>query len=165
VTARFLTLLALAAALGPACKRAPAAPCPFDLGGVWVNASDERYGYRLQDSGAQVTGEFFLREPSGAAIPRAAGEAPITFSLRRDGSALAGTMRGSAATRSGKSCELDFTVRITTCAPAQLQVVSEATAQLGEDCQRLRGLPDGGQIRPDLAEFVWIRPEEKRPAR
>jgi hypothetical protein len=155
---RLTTLALIAAALAaPACKRNARTPCPFDLGGVWVNASDERYGYRLADDGTRVTGEFFLRQPSGAATPRATGEAPVTFSLRRDGTRLEGTMRSSAASRSGKPCEVDFAVRFSSCTPEQLQVVSEMSAPLDDACRRIRDLPDGGAVPPDLAEFVWVR--------
>ncbi len=152
----FLALFCLSTGL--ACKRAQAGPCAFDLGGVWINASDERYGYRLEDQGSQVTGEFFLRQPSGAATPRAPGEAAVTLALRRDGSALAGTMRSTALTAAGKSCEVEFTVKVGTCTPEQLQVTSEMTAPLDEQCRRIQNLPDGGPVARDLAEFLWVRP-------
>ena len=152
-----LSLIAVVALAAPACKRTARAPCPFDLGGVWVNASDERYAYRLADKGGEVTGEFFLRQPSGALTPHAPGEVPVTFSLRRDGVRLEGTMRSTGNSPSGKPCQIDFAVKVTSCTQEQLQVQSEMSAPLDDSCHRLRNLPDGGTVRPDLAEFVWSR--------
>ena len=67
-------------------------------------------------------------------------------------------MRSQSATRAGKQCPVDFTLKITSCTPEQLQVVSEVSAPLDESCQRIRALPDGGAVRADLAEFLWVRP-------
>src|SRR5438046_1481707 len=108
-----MRVLLLVLACTAACKRAPATPCPFDLGGVWLNASDERYAYRLTDRGAEVTGEFFLRQPDGSETPLADGEQRITLSLRRDGAQLAGIMRSQSPTPAGKQCPVDFALKIT----------------------------------------------------
>ena len=149
-------LLLLGAA---ACKKAPPpqGACPFDLGGTWVNASDERYAYTLVDRGPTLAGEFFLRQPDGSATPRAAGEVPITLSLARGPAEIAGTMRSPAATPSGKPCSFDFEIRFTSCKPDELRVLSEATAPLDESCRRLGHLPDGGPIGRDLAEYTWVK--------
>ena len=152
-----LAALALALLGTTACKRPPQGSCPFDLGGTWVNANDERYAYRLTDRGGTISGELYLRQPDGSATPRAAGEAPITLSLARGPAEVAGTMRSPARTPAGKECQVDFSVRLASCQSDALQVVAELSAPLDEACQRLRHLPDGGAVPPDLAEYTWIR--------
>lgn len=130
-----------------ACKRPPQGPCPFDLGGTWVNASDERYRYSVDDHGAELSGKLLLP-----------GDPPVTITLRRDGEKLAGTMRSQAASRSGKPCQVDFELRVSSCTPQEIKVVSEMSLPLDDACRRIRDLPDGGAVQPDLAEFVWVRP-------
>jgi hypothetical protein len=149
------TLFALLCA--PACKRPPQGACPFDLSGTWVNANDERYGYLLVDKGDEITGEFFLRNPDGSRLPRPSGEAPVTLTLRRGTVEVAGVMTSPAKTPKGRECRMDFSIKLAACQRDTLQVQGELSAPLTESCERLKGLPDGGAIPPDLIEYQWVR--------
>lgn len=132
--------------------------CPQDLSGVWVNASDTAYAYRLRDHGAQVEGVFFHRAPDGGAMPPEPTEEPITIELHRTAAALAGAMRSYDRTPNGARCPVEFGLSVTSCKPGALQVVSEIAAPLRDDCARRRE-PDGGESPPDLSEFIWERPD------
>lgn len=161
-TSRASLLLAAALCAGLACKRAPAAVrsgfCPQDLSGVWVNASDVHYGYRLRDHGAQVDGLFFHRAEDGGAAAPDPTEEPIALELHRTATALAGSMRTFDRTPGGRRCPVEFGLQVAGCEPRSLRVVSETSAGLGEDCKRARSA-DGGEPQPDLAEYIWDRPD------
>jgi len=111
-------------------------PCPFDLSGTWVNASDPSFAYRLRDARGAVEGEL-------------AADASVTLRLLRP--SLSGSMRAPAASKSGKPCPFDFSLRVTICRAGELQIRAEAAAQLDDDCRRV------APARPDLVEFLWIR--------
>ncbi|TMB07071.1 MAG: hypothetical protein E6J64_06295 [Deltaproteobacteria bacterium] len=64
---RSALLVCAAVALSAGCKRTPPPQpryCDQDLSGVWVNASDPAYGYRLEDHGESVRGKFFTMRVS-----------------------------------------------------------------------------------------------------
>jgi hypothetical protein len=144
----------------PAPSAALAGPrfCPQDLSGVWVNASDTTYAYRLRDHGDQVDGLFFHRAPDGGVVPPEPTEEPMTIELHRTASALAGAMHSYDRSAKGALCPVEFGLSVTSCKPASLQVVSEIAAPIQDDCTRQRE-PDGGESAPDLSEFIWERPD------
>jgi hypothetical protein len=140
-----------------ACKRPPPAPkfCDQDLSGVWVNASDTRFAYRLSDKGDTVNGQFFAREADGGEAPPE-GE-PIRIELKRAAGTLAGVMKGSGQSQSGRACPVDFKLNVTSCEAASLQVVAETRVSVGDDCTRSRS-EDGGIVKATLVEYRWQRP-------
>jgi hypothetical protein len=144
----------------PACKRKPPAPrfCPQDLSGVWVNASDATFGYRLRDRGERVDGLFFHRAPDGGIEQPAPTEEPITLELHRSDTALAGAMQTFDRTPGGRRCPVEFGLSVAACNPGSLQVITEMAMAIDESCKRAREA-DGGEPHPDLAEFVWERPD------
>lgn len=144
--------LLVACLLAAGCKKAPRF-CDQDLSGLWLNSSDRHFAYRFRDDGGTVAGEFLQRaDDGGLTAPTPA----ITFEFHRTAEALAGAMRSSDATQGGHLCPTEFETRITACGPAGLQVVSETSAPIGEDCKRLM-LPDGGPAPRDLSEFHFER--------
>lgn len=146
-------------ALLAGCKRAPAPQlryCDQDLTGVWVNASDPSYAYRLEDQGASVRGEFFRREADGGEAPPDPDEEPMLIELRRSANALSGTMKTRGDTPGGRSCDLEFAIRVSSCQPEALQVVGETSYDVREDCTRQKQ-EDGGEIPPRLTEHRWER--------
>ncbi|MGZ6125844.1 MAG: hypothetical protein ACXWLR_12840, partial [Myxococcales bacterium] len=124
-----------------------------DLSGVWLNSSDRHFAYRFRDDGGTVAGEFLQRADDGGMT---APPEPITFDLRRNPGAIAGVMRGSDTTQGGRKCPTEFETRITDCKPDALQVVTETSAPIGEDCKRIRS-EDGGSLPRDLTEFRFER--------
>jgi hypothetical protein len=140
-----------------ACKTAPPAPkfCDQDLSGVWVNASDTRFAYRLSDKGDTVNGQFFAREADGGEAPPE-GE-PIRFELKRGSDTLAGTMKGSGESPSGRVCPVDFKLNVTSCEATHLQIVAETRVNVRDDCSRAR-TEDGGIAKATLVEYRWQRP-------
>jgi hypothetical protein len=172
-----LLALCLAAAATFACKRKqPAAAgahtsapssvaaqrfCPQDLSGVWVNASDNAYGYRLRDHGDVVDGVFFHRAPDGGTLAPEPTEEPITLDLHRTPTALAGAMHTFDRSQAGRRCPVEFGLSVSACNAGSLQIVSEIAAPIGEDCARLREA-DGGEAPADLAEYIWERPDAGR---
>jgi hypothetical protein len=156
--ARALVAVLLSAA--PACKRKPPAPrfCPQDLSGVWVNASDATFGYRLRDRGERVEGLFFHRAPDGGVVQPDPTEEPITLDLHRSDAALAGAMHTFDRTPGGRRCPVEFGLSVTACNPDYLQVATEIATAIDESCKRPREA-DGGEAQPDLAEFVWEKPD------
>jgi hypothetical protein len=142
-----------------ACKRTqPAQPrfCDQDLSGVWLNSTDKHFAYTFRDDGGVIRGDFMERaEDAGLSQPAE----PITFELKRTGTAIAGVMRSTGTTPRGKSCPVEFETRISDCKPEALQVVVEVSAQVGEDCKRLSA-EDGGAIPPDLREFRFEREKQ-----
>src|SRR5712691_11021092 len=93
-----------------ACRRSPppaqreARYCDQDLSGIWVNASDPSFAYRLTDHGEAVRGNFFRREPDGGEAAPEPGDDPLLIELHRTQTALAGTMRTTAESPSGRRC-------------------------------------------------------------
>lgn len=148
----FALLVAVAA-----CKSPAPAPkfCDQDLSGVWVNASDTHFAYRLSDKGDTVNGQFFARETDGGEAP-SEGE-PIRIELRRAEGALAGVMKGSGQSPSGRVCPVDFKLNVTSCEAAALQVVAETRVNVNDDCTRSRS-EDGGIAKATLVEYRWQRP-------
>lgn len=149
-----MRLAAIAVCIAAAgCKKAPPRFCEQNLSGVWLNSSDRHFAYRFRDDGGVVEGEFLERADDGGMTAPAP---PITFELRRGPDTIAGVMRGSGQTKGGRTCPTEFETRITDCKPEALQVVSETSAPIGEDCKRL-SLEDGGAVPPDLTEFRFER--------
>jgi hypothetical protein len=132
--------------------------CPQDLSGVWVNASDTAYAYRLHDRGDQIDGVFFHRSADGGVIPPEPSEEPTTIEMHRTAAALAGAMRSYDRNRSGARCPIEFGLSVTVCKPNSLQVISEIAAPIEDDCRRRRE-SDGGDSPLDLSEFIWERPD------
>ncbi len=158
-----------------ACKKTPppkpAAParfCDQDLSGLWVNASDRHFAYRFRDHGEVVRGEFVQAEEDGGLV---SPPDPILFELHRTRDALAGVMRASEETASGKTCPVEFGVDVTSCAEGRFQAQVETEVSVGEDCRRkaatwdravgpkegAEGPEDGGELAPHRSEFVFLR--------
>jgi hypothetical protein len=146
--------LCLAAA---ACKKA--APqqsrfCDQDLSGLWLNSSDRHFAYRFRDDGGVIAGEFLQRSDDGGL---SAPSEPITFDLRRTASGISGVMHSSGESPGGRPCPVEFETRITACKPDSLQVVSETSMPIDEQCRRLTADQDGGAVQRDLTEFRFER--------
>jgi hypothetical protein len=140
-----------------ACKRAPAPRyCAQDLSGVWVNATDRAYAYRLRDQGDSVNGKYFHRDSDGGEVPPKPGDDPMLIDLHRTSTALAGTMKTKGASPAGKPCDLDFAMRVSSCQPDALQVVAETSVQIRDDCTRQKE-EDGGVVPAQLTEYRWER--------
>jgi hypothetical protein len=155
---RTTLLLCSAAALLVGCKRNQAEPryCSQDLSGVWVNSSDETFAYRLTDHREVVRGEFFRRQADGGAATPEPGDEPMLIELHRTASALAGTMRTKGEASGGRSCDLEFAIRVSSCQPDALQVVAETSYDVRQDCTRQKA-EDGGDLPPQLTEYRWQR--------
>src|SRR5712671_1568113 len=152
--ALFACLAALSIA---ACKRAPPPGyCAQGLSGVWVNATDRAYAYRLADQGDSVAGKYFHRDIDGGEVPARPGDDPMLIELHRTSTALAGTMKTKGASPSGKPCDLEFALRVSSCQPDALQVVAETSVQLRDDCTRQKE-EDGGVVPAQLTEYRWER--------
>jgi hypothetical protein len=135
-----------------ACRKAPTAQprfCDQDLSGLWVNSSDKSFAYTFRDDGALIRGEFAVRaEDGGLTKP----SEPITFEMKRRDAAIAGVMRSRDQTAGGKSCLVEYEIKVSDCKPDVLQVVAEVSAPVDDDCKRLSAA-DGGAFPPDLREF------------
>ena len=161
-------LLLLPAALAlPGCRKPSAAAsgaglyCPDDLSGDWFNESDRSFSYRLKDHGDRVEGSFVARVADGGVTPPEAFDEPLTLELHRSPTALAGVLRSfdrNAGT--GRRCPVEFGLRISRCAPGELQVISELAYPIAKDCSR-QTEPDGGPLAPELAEFLWTRAKQR----
>jgi hypothetical protein len=142
-----------------ACKheKAPAAArfCNQDLSGVWVNASDTHFAYRLTDKGDNVRGKFFSREDDGGEAA-STGE-PILIEMQRTQEALQGVMKASGQSPSGRTCPIDFKLQVSSCEPDALQVIAETKVSVRDDCARARA-EDGGEAPVRLVEYRWERP-------
>jgi hypothetical protein len=149
---RLFAIVACLAAL--ACKKGPRY-CDQDLSGLWVNAVDRHFAYRFQEDGGVVSGEYVVRADDGGV---SAPPEPVTFELRRTHETVAGVMHGSGETPGGRKCPADFETRITDCKPQTLQVLSEISIAIGEDCKRLQAT-DGGSLPRHLREYVLQRPD------
>ncbi|HWE25920.1 MAG TPA: hypothetical protein VG496_18435 [Myxococcales bacterium] len=156
---RFRLFLFVAVALLAGCKRTGSAPryCNEDLSGVWVNASDDSYAYRLDDHGDVVRGKFFRREPDGGEAAPEPGDDPMLIELHRTSTALAGTMRTKGeAPPVGRRCDLEFGIRVSSCQREALQIVVETSYDVRDDCTRQKA-EDGGDLPPELTEYRWDR--------
>jgi len=135
-----------------ACRKTPTAQprfCDQDLSGLWVNSSDKSFAYTFRDDGRVIRGEFVVRaEDGGVTKP----SEPIILEMKRSDTAIAGVMRSKDTTAGGKSCPVEYEVKVSDCKPDVLQVVAEVSAPVGDDCKRLSA-PDGGAVPPDLREF------------
>jgi hypothetical protein len=154
---RRLLFVALVAA--GACKRQPpvARFCNQDLSGVWINASDPHFAYRLEDKGETVKGKFFARELDGGESTSQPGEA-ILIELKRGAETLEGVMKSSGQSPTGRACPIDFKLQVASCESANIQVVAETKVSVRDDCSRARE-EDGGLARTTLVEYRWERPE------
>ena len=104
---------------------------------------------RYRDDGRVIRGEFVVRaEDGGVTKP----SEPIILEMKRSDTAIAGVMRSKDTTAGGKSCPVEYEVKVSDCKPDVLQVVAEVSAPVGDDCKRLSA-PDGGAVPPDLREF------------
>jgi len=156
---RSALLFCAAVALSTGCKRAsPPEPryCDQDLSGVWVNASDRAYAYRLTDHGDAVRGKYFNRDIDGGESPPKPGDDPILIDLHRTSSALAGTMKTKGEAPGGRRCDLEFGMRVSSCQADALQVVAETSYPLRDDCTRQKQ-EDGGDVPSQLTEYRWDR--------
>jgi len=156
---RLVLLVCLAFAPIVACKRAPPPEpryCDQNLSGVWVNASDPAYAYRLTDHGDAVRGKYFHPHADGGEAAPEPGDDPMLIDLHRTSSALAGTMKTKGEAPGGRRCDLEFAVRVSSCRPDVLQVVGESSYEVREDCTRQKQ-EDGGHIPPRLTEYRWER--------
>lgn len=153
---RLFAVIALCLAAAGCRKASRAQPmfCEQNLSGVWLNSSDRHFAYRFRDDGKTVAGEFLQRADDGKMTPPAD---PITFELHRKAEAIEGVMRGSDQTKGGRTCPVEFETKITDCKPDALQVVSETTAPINEECKRITRADDGGAVSRDLAEFRFER--------
>ena len=141
---------------GPSAPAEPGAPvrfCDQDLSGTWVNSSDRQFAYRLHDHGDTVRGDFLRRaEDGGSAAP----DDPVIIELHRTATGLAGLMRTTDRTASGRSCPVEFGLQVSSCAGDGLQIVVETEIPITEECKRQK-LADGGPIEPTLVEYSWER--------
>lgn len=140
-------------ALCAACKKEPERFCDQDLSGLWINSSDRHFAYRFRDQGGRLRGEFLERGDDGGLR---APEDPIVFDLRRTPDAVAGVMRATGLTPGGRSCPVEYLIRLTSCQPGALQAQVETAIDVGEDCKRLI-LADGGTVASQLTEFRFER--------
>ena len=146
---RILLLFALCAA----CKKGPQRFCDQDLSGLWLNSSDTHYAYRFRDQGGKLRGEFLeSQDDGGLRTP----DEPIVFELHRTPDAVAGVMRATGTTPGGRTCPVEYGIRLTSCQPGALQAVVETAIDVGEDCKR-KLFEDGGEVPPRLAEFRFQR--------
>jgi hypothetical protein len=138
-----------------ACQK-QAAPAPFcdqDLSGVWLNASDRHFAYRLRDHGGIVRGEFLERDDDGGLHNP---DDAMLFELHRSDGGVAGVMRTHGPSPSGRDCPVEYGFKVTACQPRTLQAQVETAVHITDDCKRLR-LADGGEPDPELKEFAFER--------
>ena len=155
--------LALAALVAlAACKKTPPPVrfCSQDISGVWVNASDPTFAYRLEDKGDTVNGKFFVRELDGGEATSQPADT-ITMELKRGAEALDGVMKANGQSPSGRTCPIDFKLQIASCEAGSLQVVAETKVSVRDDCTRARE-EDGGPAETRLVEYRWERPDAGR---
>ncbi|TMA18763.1 MAG: hypothetical protein E6J88_19060 [Deltaproteobacteria bacterium] len=146
---RLLAALLLLAA----CKKSPPRFCDQDLTGVWLNASDKHFAYRFRDHGDVIRGEFLeSQEDGGLANP----PDPVTFEMHRTSDTLAGVMRSTEATASGRVCPVEFGINLTTCSANHVQAQVEMDVPVADDCKR-KTAEDGGDLPPHRTEFVFVR--------
>ena len=152
-------LLIAALVIAAACKKpVPAARfCNQDVSGVWVNASDPHFAYRLEDKGETVNGNFFARELDGGESTSPPGET-ILIELKRGAEMLDGVMKASGQSPSGRTCPIDFKLQVASCEASSMQVVAETKVSVRDDCSRARE-QDGGLAPTSLVEYRWERPD------
>jgi len=145
--------LALAAVLALAACRPPAPPPPCQapsLAGLWRDAEDPSYAYRVEDLGSRVLARPF--------VPGRAAELPgaeMLVELRRGPAGLSGAVRqtGRFAFQDGSSrtCTVDFAARVLGCSVGRLEIEVEQSGAVDPQCRRI------AEGAPDLARHVWIR--------
>jgi len=158
-----MSRLALAALVAVAACKKPPPPvrfCSQDISGVWVNATNPTFAYRLEDKGDTVNGKFFVRELDGGESTSQPADT-ITMELKRGTEALDGVMKGTGPSSSGRTCPIDFKLQVTSCDAASMQVVSETKVIVNSDCTRARE-EDGGLVPATLVEYRWERPDAGR---
>ena len=131
--------------------------CDQDVSGVWVNASDRHFAYRFRDHGGVLRGEYLARNDDGGL---AKPDEPILFELHRTEAALAGVMKSTGPAPGGRSCPVDFGIKVSACEPAAMIAVVETEVPITDDCRRAR-LADGGEVAPALVEFRFERIEDE----
>ena len=136
-----------------ACKKSPPRFCDQDLTGVWLNASDKHFAYRFRDHGDVIRGEFLERQEDGGLTDPPDS---VTFEMHRTSDTLAGVMRSTEATASGRVCPVEFGINLTSCNADHLQAQVEMDVPVTDDCKR-KTTEDGGSIPPQLAEFRFER--------
>lgn len=154
-------VLASAACRRKAPEAAPAAQaaagasrfCDQDLTGVWLNASDPHYAYRFRDHGGVLRGEYLERGDDGGLSNPAE---PILFELHRTPEALAGVMKSTGPAPGGRTCPLEFGIKVSACEPASMTAIVETEVPITDDCRRARS-SDGGEAAPALVEFRFER--------
>jgi hypothetical protein len=145
---------AFAAALALAACRAPAPPprCQAtSLAGLWHDAEDPSYAYRVEDLGSRVLARPIVA--GGGAEP--AGGGGTLVELRRGPSDLGGVVRqtGRFAFPDGTSrtCTVEFAARVLACPPGHLEIEVEQSGAVDPDCRRI------AEGAPDLARHTWVR--------
>jgi hypothetical protein len=149
MTVRKAGLAAILGLLGACRPPVPPPPCQArSLSGLWRDAADPSYVYRVEDLGSRV-----LARPTAAAEGTAVADAIIE--LHRGVSELSGAVRqtGIQAFPDGtrRSCTVEFAVRVLACPPGRLEMQVEQSGAVGPDCRRVRA----GD--PDLARHAWVR--------
>lgn len=151
-------LLLLAACRKPAAPAPAAQPparfCDQDLSGVWTNASDRHFAYRFRDHGGVLRGEYLQAGDDGGLE---APTEPILFELHRTETALAGVMKATGPSPSGRTCPVEFGIKISSCEPGAMVAVVETEVPMTDACKRKERLEDGGEIAPALTEFRFER--------
>jgi hypothetical protein len=149
---RLLLVLTLCAA----CKKAPPPPevfCAEDLSGLWLNSNDRHFAYRLRDHGGVIRGEFLEADDDGGLHPP---DDPILFELHRTPESVAGVMKTQGQSPGGRTCPVDYGIKLTTCRPEAVQAQVETSVNITDDCKRLV-FEDGGEPPPQITEFRFER--------
>ncbi len=145
--AGLLAILCLAACRPPA----PPPSCQAtSLAGLWHDAEDPSYVYRVEDLGSRV-----LAHPTG---PGDAGEpsaAATLVDLRRGPAELSGVVRQTGRFAfpdgTGRTCTVEFGARVLACPPGRLEIEVEQSGAVDPQCRRI------AEGAPDLAHHSWIR--------
>jgi hypothetical protein len=135
-----------------ACKRSPPPPpdfCAQDLSGVWLNASDKHFAYRLRDHGGIIRGEFMEREDDGGLTKP---DDPMLIELHHLDAGVSGVMRTHGKSLGGRDCPVEYGFDVTVCQTDALQAQVDMAAYFDDECKRAK-LEDGGEIPPVLREF------------
>lgn len=127
--------------------------CARDLSGVWTNASDRHFAYRFSDQGGVLRGECVVAQDDGGL---SAPPEPILFELHRTDTALAGVMKATGPSPSGRSCPVEFGIQVSSCDAEAMIAVVETEVPMTDECKRKRE-EDGGRIQPALTEFRFER--------
>ena len=151
--ARLFLLLTLCAACKRPAPPAPEAFCAQDLSGLWLNSSDKHFAYRLRDHGGVIRGEFLEAEEDGGMHNP---DDPILFELHRTPDSVAGVMKATGQSPGGRTCPVEYGIRLTTCHPDAVQAQVETSVNITDDCKRLV-FEDGGEPPLQITEFRFER--------